>query len=220
MLYRAGQGISSEDLPYGVVTGDWSNQEVFVIGAGPSLEGFNFEVLDGPTVGANKSAIVAKTDVMFSLDWKYMKEHHDYIMEYPGEVYFAVMTKHETFFKPHCTYLKAAREGGLSKEPHAVIGLNSGYGSLNIATLKGAKKINLLGFDMKLDSKKHFHGGYEWDRSKGASYNAWARRFKHAKEHLNELGVEVVNWVGPKGSGLDCYFESQPLKNLDPDYPQ
>ena len=220
MLYNASQRVSSEDLPYGTVTGDWSDKEVYVIGAGPSLEGFNFDVLDGYKIGANKSAIVAKTDAMFSLDWKYVSEHHDYIMQYPGEVYFAVMTKHETPYKPHCTYLKANREGGLSKEGTCVIGLNSGYGALNIATLKGAKKINLLGFDMQLGNKKHFHGGYEWDRSKGASYNAWARRFKTAKEHLDEMGIEVTNWVGPRGSGLSNYFQSRPLKELDPDYPQ
>ena len=220
MLYSAGQGISSTSLPYGKVVGDWSDKEVFLIGAGPSLEGFNFDVLDGYTIGANKTALVANTDVMFSLDYRYMKEYHNEIMQYSGEVYFGVLNKHETYYNPNCTYLKAEREGGLSSDPHMVIGLNSGYGALNIAYLKNARKINLLGLDMRISAKKHFHGGYEWDKSKGASYNSWARRFQIAKKSLDARDIEVINWVGPKGSGLDNYFQSRPLKELDPDYPQ
>jgi len=220
MLYSTSERVSSELLPYGEVKGDWSDRDVYVIGAGPSLEGFNFGVLDGYTIGANRSAVVAKTDAMFSLDWKYCVEAHEEILEYPGEIYMAIMTKHETKFNPRVTYLKAHREGSMSTNPAEVIGLNSGYGAVNIAILKGAKKINLLGLDMKLGAKKHFHGGYEWDRSKGASYNAWARRFKNAKDKIDELGVEITNYIGPNGSGLDVYFKSKSLKELDPDYPQ
>ena len=220
MLLTTSQRINSDDLPYGEVTGDWSDREVYVIGGGPSLEGFNFEVLDGYTVGANKSAIVAKTDTMFSLDWKFGFESHEEILEYPGEVYFAVMSKHETKYNPKITYLKSNREGSMSTDPKMIIGLNSGYGALNIAILKGAKKINLLGFDMQLGAKKHFHGGYKWDGSKGASYNAWARRFKTAKAKIEELEIDVTNYVGPQGSGLHYYFKSEPLKQLDSLYPQ
>ena len=220
MLYSTSERVSSEDLPFGEVTGDWSDREVFVIGAGPSLEGFDFSVLDGYTIGANKSAIVAKTDCMYSLDWKFGLEFHEEILEYPGEVYFGVMSKHVTKFNPAITYLRSNREGGLSTDPRMTVGLNSGYGSLNIAALKNAKRVSLLGFDMKLGAKKHFHGGYKWDGSKGASYNAWARRFKFAKETIDELGIRVLNYVGPQGSGLSPYFETRPLKELDPNYPQ
>lgn len=220
MLYSTSERVNSEDLIYGEVTGDWSDREVFVIGAGPSLEGFDFTVLDGYTIGANKSAIVANTDCMYSLDWKFGLEYHDEILKYPGEIYFAVMGKHVTKYNPNITYLQSHREGTLSTNPKETVGLNSGYGALNVAVLKNAKKINLLGFDMKLGSKKHFHGGYKWDGSKGASYNAWARRFKFAKQTIEELELDVTNYIGPQGSGLEPYFKSKPLRDLDPNYTQ
>ena len=220
MLPPSSERIDTDLLEYGEVTGDWSDREVFVIGAGPSLEGFDFSVLDGYTIGANKSAIVANTDAMFSMDWKFAVEFHDQIVEYGKPFYFAVMTKHETQLKHNAIFLKSSREGSLSSNPKTIIGLNSGYGALNIAALKGAKKIGLLGFDMKLGTHKHFHGGYPWDRSKGASYNAWARRFKFAKTRIDELGLDVTNYIGPQGSGLEPYFKNRSLRDLDPNYPQ
>lgn len=221
MLPSAGQRIDNEkDIPYGEVTGDWSDRPVYVIGAGPSLKGFDFSVLDGYTVGANKSAIVASTDVLVSIDWKFQEKFWKEIMDFPGEKYLTIMAKTKVTYVPGAVYLQSAREGSLSSNPSITIGLNSGYAALNVAFLKGAKDIRLLGFDMQIDTVKHFHGGYEWDKSKGASYNSWARRFKFAKTKLQECNVKVTNYVGPKGSGLKPYFESKPLNELDPTYPQ
>lgn len=221
MLYRTGERIDdAEQIPYGEVTGDWSDGWTYVIGAGPSLLGFNFEVLDGHTIGANKSAFEAKTDTLATMDWKFAEGYAQEIADFKGDKYIGIMNIGKVVYSEGATYLKTVREGSLSTDPTLIVGLNSGYAALNVAFLKGAKKIGLLGFDMQIDSVKHFHGGYEWDKSKGASYNSWARRFKFAKTKLEEHGVQVVNYVGPKGSGLQHYFPSVSLKELDKEYPQ
>lgn len=220
MLLVTGQRINNEaHIPYGKVEGDWSEGWTYVIGGGPSLEGFDFSKLQGHTVGANKSALVANTDTLITIDWNFAQRFAQEIADFPGDKYVTTMAKSNVTYIEGAVYLHSAREGSLSTDPGLTVGLNSGYAALNVAFLKGAKKIGLLGFDMQISAKKHFHGGYEWDKSKGASYNSWARRFKFAKTKLQEHKVELINYVGPRGSGLDTYFPSRPLTDLDPDYP-
>lgn len=94
-------------------------------------------------------------------------------------------------------------------------GLNSGYASLNAAYLLGAKKINLLGFDMcHPKDRKHWHEGYSWHHPKHPNiFRTWAAQFSKASTALVAQGTEVVNYIGPDGSGISA-FNTEPLESF------
>jgi enoyl-CoA hydratase/carnithine racemase len=94
---------------------------------------------------------------------------------------------------------------GISESPNAIAtGSNSGYQAINIAVLAGAKRILLLGYDMKFAAgkKSHWHGGHPLQMPEGA-YTRYARKFKTMLPQLERLGVAVINCT--PGSAIDAF---------------
>lgn len=72
-------------------------------------------------------------------------------------------------------------------------GGNSGYGALNLAYLKGSRRIILLGYDF-CHSATHWHEGYAWQgKSNDSMYRKWATQFIRALPQLHKHGVQVLN---------------------------
>lgn len=93
---------------------------------------------------------------------------------------------------------------GLSTDPQALVtGSNGGHQVVNIATLAGAARIVLLGFDAKpgAHGKKHWFGDHP-DRTE-APYDTMITGFRKAAPLLKERGVEVLN--ASPGSAIDCF---------------
>lgn len=212
-------------LPFSEITGDWSDQPLYIIGGGPSLEGFDFSKLDGRKLGANKSAWVADCDAMCTLDQHFARMARQDIEKFVldgGEAYLAMPPNENDHVPiPGATYVVRRRNGGLSDDPRDLYGVNSGYACLGLAYLKGAKEIALLGFDMKakIDRKgsligTHWHGGYQWHNSSNHRYyDRWASNFEKAAQQLSKVGANVVNFVGSNGSAITA-FPTAPLEDL------
>ena len=96
------------------------------------------------------------------------------------------------------------RPEGLSTEPTGLItGRNSGYQAINIAVLAGARRILLLGYDMRfIDGRQHWFGNHPI-KNHEAEFTGYAKRFRTMVEPLEKLGVEVVN-CSP-GSAIDAF---------------
>ena len=94
--------------------------------------------------------------------------------------------------------------GGLSDEPNALCtGTNGGYQAINIATLAGAKKVLLIGYDMHFPGgRSHFHGGHPVKVPED-KYAQYAGYYKSMLPALARLGCEVVN-CSP-GSRITCF---------------
>lgn len=102
-----------------------------------------------------------------------------------------------------------SRNMGLSTDPHVVRwNHSSGAAAINFATLAGAKKIYLLGFDMKADGQGRTH----WHRTNTPVYarptneeafNNFLRTFPIIKRDADKMGVEIIN-VNPD-SALDVF---------------
>lgn len=202
--------------------------EVTIIGGGPSLVGFDFGCI--PTshyiIAPNRSAWSApRADMMVSVD-------KTFIRNWAAEI--ADLSEHKVCllgmpaaFGWGMDFGKAIRllhRRDIAITPNfteGLAGLNSGYASLNAAYLLGAKRINLLGFDMKspvgkhhLQADKHWHEGYEWHHSKHPNiFRTWASQFAKAATALIAQGTEVVNFVGPDGSGISA-FHTEPLESF------
>lgn len=102
---------------------------------------------------------------------------------------------------------------GLSERPNGVkTGSNGGYQAVNIATLAGAKRILLLGYDMRFSGKRsHSHNGHP-AKTPEASYARYARRFSSMLPQLGKLGVSVINCT--PGSLIQCFPFSTIEKEL------
>lgn len=108
---------------------------------------------------------------------------------------------------------------GLSSDPRLVRsgstggGNNGGHQAFNMAVLRGAARIVLLGFDMKLGAgaKRHFFGDHPGPLNRDSNYAAMIEGFRPAAADAAALGVEVVNCT--PGSGLDA-FPRVPLEEV------
>lgn len=99
---------------------------------------------------------------------------------------------------------------GLSEAQNGVnTGSNGGYQAMNIAYLTGAKRILLLGYDMRFpNGRAHWHPDHPTNVPEG-HYTSYARRFKTALPQLKAAGVEVINCS--LGSAIDA-FPIMPLQ--------
>lgn len=172
----------------------FNNETCFIIGGGPSLTGFNFDLLKNRKVMAINKAYESypNADILFWSDTRFWNWFKEDIIKFHGLKYtISLGSKHDSV-------INLARGGrhGLSKTNTTLVhGDNSGYAALNLAYLLGFSKIVLLGYDMtNLDDQSHFHSGYE---SKPVSNDVYTSRFMLGfpiiADLLKKEGVRVYN---------------------------
>lgn len=188
----------------------WDDRPVFLIGGGPSLKGRDLSRLRerGWVVGVNRAADFCPVDATFTLDMKFAREYSNRLEEWAKshEVYLCVPSGHSARVVRGAIYLDRIHVRGVSTDPGLIAqGLHSGYGALNLALLKRAKRIVLLGYD--LAGSGHWHDGYSWDKEITAAryHPRWADRFLDVARHLPRAypGVEIVN-ANPR-SRVKCF---------------
>ena len=160
------------------------NEICFVIGGGPSLNGFDFSQLNGfDTIAVNKAAEYIHNPTHFiTTDYSYFIKaslpiseltqkcsntyfvanmSHDYMEYQNGKV---VDTRRNFVYEDLYQYTgviesynKIGFGSSLSEFSH---GENSGHCGIQLALLLGYKKIYLLGFDLNSDGQTHFHQSY------------------------------------------------------------
>jgi hypothetical protein len=88
---------------------------------------------------------------------------------------------------------------------------NSGAASINLAVLFGAKRIVLLGFDMKLDSESisHWHGKHIGAKRVSPPFSRHMKCFPLIADDAKRLGVEIIN------ASLDSMIEVFPKMTVN-----
>lgn len=80
-------------------------------------------------------------------------------------------------------------------------GGNSGFQTLNLAILRGATKVILLGYDLKITrGKTHWFGDHPNPLNRGSDYTRWLKYWRRAAPMIK---AEVIN-CSPD-SALDCF---------------
>jgi hypothetical protein len=136
-------------------------------------------------------------DYVYFMDKDYMLTNRGELAVYPNPVVSPLLYSEGESW---CNTVKASKESGICTIPNTVAyNHNSGWGAVNLAYHLGARRIVLIGFDMKIINKKqHFHGDY---------INSKLVRTEESKmgfsKHLNvvpaivkdakRLGVEIIN---------------------------
>lgn len=80
-------------------------------------------------------------------------------------------------------------------------GSNSGAGAILLAAMLGAKRIMLVGYDCKVEGRRHWHEDHKKPLGNCESVLRWPEYFRKAAELL--AGVAVVNCT--PGSALDVF---------------
>ena len=181
----------------------WEGRQLFVVGGGPSLAGYDLGRLreHGWVLGVNRTADYWPVDAVFTIDYQFLRRRAADLAGWAArgiETYAAVADDYDRPPIPGVTYLKRVSMDGISLDPSVIAnGLNSGFGGLNLAVLKLARRIILLGFDLQpvaKDQPTHWHSGYDWGgaRASVSHYERWASRFRQAVSMIPP-GVEVLN---------------------------
>lgn len=146
-------------------------------------------------------------DLLYACDYRWWTWH-------PGARQFAGIkaTYSETAARewPDIKWVRGERNTkGLSTDPGKInCGQNSGYQAINIAYLLGARKIILLGYDMKPAADRAHWFGEHPNRIR-SNYRAWLTNYQTIADQLPALGLTVIN--ATPGSALRC-FPLQPLE--------
>lgn len=145
---------------------------------------------------------------MYACDGDWWDENiGEVLSKFEGELWTQDFNASEKF---GLNRIEGESEKGLGKDK-IHFGANSGYQMVNLAYLFGAKKIILLGFDMKRgeNKKSHWHGDHPGALNKSMPINKWIQNFNPLASDLKAEGVTVIN--ATRDSDLEC-FERQKLE--------
>jgi hypothetical protein len=188
----------------------WSDIPVFIVGGGASLSGFPFERLRGlgHVLGVNRAMFDAPCNAGVSIDHLFVDHCRDLLAAFAAEreLYLAVgKDAPDVFGVAGARYLLAVKSGLSRDHGTLATGGTSGYAALNLAALKGARRVVLLGFDYGLTrGRHHYHDAYSWHHpANDQSWQFWAKRFDTMADELLRMGVVVIN-ASPQ-SAIGCF---------------
>jgi len=145
-------------------------------------------------------------DVLYACDEKWWRLHIESVRElFHGELW----SSHEG--PPGTTndktgmadlgvrFVSGRHSDSFSSDPARIhYGSNSGFQALNFALLKGAKRVILVGFDMR--GRGHFFGDHPEPLHNRSNYDAFLPEFRQAAKRCT---VPILN--ATPGSALDCF---------------
>ncbi len=213
----------------------WDDGECWILGGGPSMprqfgvpESVIQQVLNGVkppsvyspylypihqrnVVGINAAYLIGNwMKVIFFGDQGFFKSHKLRLAKYPGLVVTCAAPKAYEYRRYGIKLVERdSMKAGISSEPNKVIwNHNSGAAAISLAVHLGAKKIRLLGFDMRADeSNTHWHSVYKKNLS-DHTVKRHLRGWPQIAADGKKMGVEIIN-VSP-----DSAIESLPKATL------
>ena len=184
------------------ISPNW-NLPCVVAASGPSLK--PLPRLDGWRYIAVNDAykLVPHADILYACDLAWW-DCHKGVPEFAGERW----STHDdgTNSKAKCRWplhlVRGEHKPGFSTDPEALhYGSNSGFQAVNLAILKGATKVVLVGFDMRLvEGKSHFFGDHPAELRNRTDYSPFVQPFRVA---ARDCPVPIFN--ATPGSALDCF---------------
>jgi len=136
-------------------------------------------------------------DIFYACDSEWWEKHHADVNCYPA-LKIAIQEDGRKLKWPDVKPISVVRnDDSLRFERFGEVGWggNSGFHAINLAVQFGAKRIVLVGYDMRLDGGIHWHGrhGNGLHNPSNSNVARWRRVIDEAAPLLTRLGVEVVN---------------------------
>jgi len=207
------QNSSSNKITYNSIPRKFEGETIYLIGGGPSLRDFNFNLLKGSkTIAINKAILFyPNADVLFWTDTRFYNWHKNEVDNYKG---LKFTLRPSSQYTEDINLLKKGKPHGLELDDQTLAhGNNSGYAAINLAFHLGARRIILLGFDMgnHMENNKlitHFHDGYP---SKAAPDHVYKDKFSPG---FSELKSELNDFSNLKGLGITV-LNASPYSKLN-----
>lgn len=194
--------------------------DVYIVGGGPSLRGFDFSRLDDKvTVGLNSAYTkLPNATALYWADETWAATNYDSLQRHQCKLRFSAR-----FHLPEnmlqrkgtagCTYLRRSGDIGFDTNPDNVMGTHSGAHAINLVANLRPKRIILLGYDMReTPQHTHWHDFYPVHNPVGKHMyrDGFIPCIVAMKKPLEDLGIEVVNCS--MESALLC-FEKDTIDN-------
>ena len=168
----------------------------FVLGSGPSLTPevmtrvwMEWNAERCTTIATNSTIFSAPwADVLFALDHHWWKQYADKVKDLPCEL--LTSSKNALPFGPELIQKKPGRfmaDGG-------VVGQNSGHVAAEIAAMRGADQIVLLGIDCcHVDGKAHHHPDHPNGLGNADKPHRWVHYFDGLAAELKKRRIRAIN---------------------------
>lgn len=213
---------------FGIVGRAWEGHSVVILGGGPSLADgdglrrirakYDCEGRPVAVVAVNNAYQVAPhADILYYADgrwWGWHKDKPEY-RAFQGLRVTIEGGDGEGAGDVDVHVMRLDTRGVLSRDPERLAhGGNGGYQAINLAALAGARRIVLLGYDMKHKAgRSNWHKGHPI-KSPERWVKGWIPRFRELAAELKKDGVEVIN--ASEETALDA-FPRRPIAELLPD---
>lgn len=204
-------------MPHWTVERVWDQQDVLIIGGGPSLKSLDWSLLKNEnTIGCNSAFIhgpeICKICIFGDYRWwvKYETELFEYARK-GGTVF----TNNQKLFNVRISWLwTMGREShGLHERTLGWNG-NTGASAINLAILLGAKRVFLLGYDMHtINGRSNWHKRVFDNRLVKPSVYAlfckeflwikkdWKNKFPEVEIYNvtddSSLSSDIIPWISP-----------------------
>ena len=196
-------------MPHWKVEHVWDQQDVLIIGGGPSIESLDWSLLKKEnTIGCNTAFIHGPEicKVCIFGDYRWWKKYENELAEYAkkGGIVF---TNNQKMFNARISWLwTTGRESrGLHDRSLGWNG-NTGASAINLAILFGAKRVFLLGYDMHT-----INGRSNWHKRilnktlvRPSVYSLFCKQYVHVKKDWKKKFSEVEIFNVTDDSGLSA----------------
>lgn len=195
----------------------WPDSVIFILGGGPSIKYLDLTKIQGkwPVIGCNMAFLdYPWVDVVYFGDckvhmWVTEADKGRYAQQFDAYTGLKVSLCPDTRNDNRINALFRYRNGIVTDRRSLGWNMNTGGSAINLAYHFGAKKVVLLGFDMKQkDGKMNFHN-YNFVSVKHPKnvLSKFKKNFEYIAKDAKRLGLEIINAVHPEiGSDLP-YFK-------------
>ena len=188
----------------------WSSDLCVVAATGPSLTQQVAEACKGHKVVVVNDAyrLIPNAQVLYACDSMWWEVHKG-CPDFQGEKWSSHgltgrhNDKSDVAEKFGLNLVEGKEADGFSLDPLIIhYGSNSGFQAINLAILFGAKRIVLVGFDMRVTDKRHFFGDHPTPLRNTANYSNFISAFDRAAKKLPK-DIQILN--ATPDSALNCF---------------
>lgn len=199
-------------VQFETLTPIWKDEDVFVIGGGPSLKYVDLDkfLMDKKVIGVNDAYLFKCTKILFFGDVSWFNKHGELIKDLQIPIYSTSGIGQYGIKKMLTIGSK------FSDQPMKLFwGGNSGDAAMNMALLLGAKRVFLLGFDKKKDGRES-----NWHENiRPVSDGTYRGYLKHETKILEGLQSffkdrEVINVEVNEGDSVMTIYDKILFKDL------
>ena len=187
----------------------WPGATLACLGGGPSLTAAQCEALRGRArvIAINDAWRLAPwAEVLYACDGRWWRKHEG-VPGFAGLKITLSNSAAQVAAWPEIAVLENTGTEGLERAPHGLrTGRNGGYQAINLAVHFGARRVLLLGYDMRVaaDGRSHWFGEHaDWPTRPNIFRNVFLPHFEGLAHELDAIGLRVVNCT--PGSALEVF---------------